>query len=264
MDRSSFKRFLATSCAVLLLPLAAAADNASFENGQWALRNGPPQILSQLFVRTSKDRTQLDVVQYSFGKKIVRYREEEAHYLHLLLVRDDFRDFTHLHPVMKAGHFIANVALAGGHRYYIYADSYPKGIGQQVFRFNLTIGKAPQSTQTAIDASATSALVGPYKVRISTTRVVAREATTLYLHINKGGLPATDIRPYLGADAHAVAINTSNLTYLHIDPALVSSKRPAEVQVVLPPTSPHAAYKLWVEFNGGGTEYTVPFTLVAK
>ena len=111
MDRSSFKRFVIASCALLLLPLAAAANNTSFENGQWALRNGPPQILSQLVVRTSKDRTELDVVQYHDGKKIIRYHQEEAHDLHLILVRDDFRDFTHLHPQMKAGHFIADVAL---------------------------------------------------------------------------------------------------------------------------------------------------------
>lgn len=269
MDRSSIKhRFVIATCALLLLPLAASASlGTHIQTGVWAIQGiGPPRILSQMSVRRSTDATSIDLVQYPRDRyvPITTYLHEELHPLHLILVRDDFRELTHLHPPLTRGHFKTAVTLAAGHRYYVYADSTPYGIGQQVYRFQLREGPIPRTLSTPVDVSNPSTSVGPYTVRISTTRVIAGRRTMLHIFFNKGGQAATDIEPYLDRPAHAILINTSNLDYLHVDPIRESEGTESELGLPLPPIGPHAAYKLWLQFKGGTTLYTAPFTIVAK
>jgi hypothetical protein len=49
---------------------------------------------------------------------------------------------------------------------------------------------------------------------------------TLTLHVEKGGKPAADLHPFLGVAAHAVFIDTDDLSYLHAH-ASPSSAKPA-------------------------------------
>ncbi len=271
MDRPSFKRSITALCAVVALPIVALAQNApgkQAQQGEWALHGSSPRIVSRLTVTTTSGKpTTLAITQYGrhkTGSPITAYRLDENNFLHIVIIRDDFREFLHLHPRGIAGTFKTPVALASGHLYYAYADSDPAGLAPQVFRFAIREGTLPRVQRTGVSASAPTALVGPYAVHISTTRLVAHTRTTLYLQFNKMGAPTTDITPFLGTPAHAVAINTSDLSYLHIDPTLVSKTSPSQMHLTLPPIGAHAAYKLWVQFTGGGTVYTAPFTLIAK
>lgn len=208
----------------------------------------------------------IEIVQYKRGQDaaITNYTDYEDRPMHLILVRDDFHDFVHLHPPATHGHFRTPITLASGHRYYVYADSDPYGIGQQVYRFQLREGQIPTFLQTSVAPSAPTASVGPYTVRISSTRVPAGQRTMLHIYFNKSGNAATDLQPYLGEPAHAVVINTSDLSYLHVDPVRNTKGTPSELRLPLPPISSHAAYKLWLTFKGGGTVYTAPFTIVAR
>ena len=271
MDRPSLQRSIAALCALVALPLVAFAQNApgkQTQTGEWALHGSSPRIISRLTVTTATGRpTTLSITQFAHrnpSAQITSYRLDENNFFHLVIIRDDFREFLHLHPRGSAGSFKTSVALASGHLYYAYADSDPAGLAPQVFRFSIREGSVPPVQSTGVSASAPTALVGPYAVRISTTRLIAHTRAKLYLHFSKNGAPATDITPFLGTPAHAVAINTSDLSYLHIDPTLVSKTSPSQMHLTLPPIGAHAAYKLWVQFTGGGTVYTAPFTLVAK
>lgn len=267
MDRSSFKhRFVIAACALLLFPLAASASLAT-QTGAWAMQGlGQPRILSQISIHRSAEATSIDVVQYRRNQSapITSYINDESHPMHLVLLRDDFRELTHLHPTMTRGHFKTAITLAAGHRYYVYADSTPHGIGQQVYRFQLREGPIPRTQSTAVDVSNTTTSVGPYTVRVSTTRMIAGQRTMLHIYFNKDGKPATDIEPYLDQPAHAILINTSNLDYLHVDPVREPKGTESELRLPLPPIGPHASYKLWLQFKGGRTLYTAPFTIVAK
>lgn len=275
MDRIAFQRRFLIACAAALLPLAAPAD-ASTQKGQWALRSAHPQIDSRMTANISAAGTKLDIVQTMPGSSVPigHYTIEQTKVMHLILVRDDFREFTHLHPDLRRGHFVTPVTLAAGHRYYIYADSTPAGLTQQVFRFILGAGAQPQSQHTSLAASNPTALVGPYTVRLSATRVPAHQAITLFATIQRKGKPANDLHPYLGAAAHIVMLNTSNLTYAHVHPeehmrandamAMPADPVNPKIPMSLPPLSRHAAYKLWIQFQGGNTVYAAPFTIVAQ
>lgn len=267
MDRSSFKRFVISTCGLLLLPLAASASSVTkTQTGAWAMQGmGTPRILSRMWVHRTATATSLDLVQYQRGQNapITNYVNDESHPMHLILLRDDFRELTHLHPAIIRGHFKTAVTLAAGHRYYVYADSTPYAIGQQVYRFQLREGSIPRTQSTAVDVSNPTASVGPYTVRVSTTRMIAGRKTMLHIFFNKDGKPATDVEPYSDRPAHAILINTSNLDYLHVDPVHEPKGTESELRLPLPPIGPHASYKLWLQFKGGSTLYTAPFTIVA-
>ena len=285
MDRPSFKhRFIVALCALVLLPGALrAAPVIQPPKGTWALRGGIPQIVSLLYALPSKGGTNLDVVQYRIGARtpLQSYTVEMTQLMHVIVVRDDFREFLHLHPHFSAGHFTVPIAIASGHRYYVYADSTPSGMKQQVFRFQIGAGAQPRTLSTPLSPSAPTAAVGPYAVHLSTTRLSALAPQTLLVSINKGGIAATDLHPYLGAAAHVVLINTSNLEYVHVHPEDTQAQHAAmgadamagmkssgsvsgKMSLALPTLSRHAAYKLWLQFRGDKTVYVAPFTIVAQ
>ena len=107
------------------------------------------------------------------------------------------------------------------------------------------------------------------------------------VHILKGGLPATDLQPYLGALAHAVFVNASDLSYVHVHPIPIGSRDAGKMDMgTMPPGSMQArplpagsksapdmalhvalkepgTYKLWLQFLGGGTLHVAQFVLTA-
>jgi len=264
---------------------ARGAAVSAPQKGAFALFGATPHLRSMLTSRSasSTSGTTVDIVQYRIGSNVpvTAYDRDMTKFMHLVIVSDDFREFAHLHPTLSAGHFSIPVALSSGHRYYVYADSIPSGIGQQVFRFSLQAGRPPKTLHTAVAASPPNASVGPYGVRLSTTRLHTG-AHILTVSITKNGASAKDLRPFLGAIAHAVLINTADLTYIHLHAlsnatagttrhigsmgsmATNSPKRVSpNFMLEVPPLGRHAAYKLWLQFQGGSTVYTAPFTLVS-
>ncbi|MBC5830001.1 MAG: hypothetical protein GIW98_07430 [Candidatus Eremiobacteraeota bacterium] len=234
---------------------------------------------------TSANRVTVRFYSLHGGQPIAQFDREHTKLLHFIVVRDDFREYLHLHPARQSNSFTTSLALAQNHRYYAYADASPRGIGQQVFRFTLQ-GNAPERRlQVLLSPSARQALAGPYTVVLSQTRPRANQSLLLRARILRYGRPATDIRPYLGAAAHVVIIDTSSLSYLHVHPesparsatamhgmnmtAMHDQDLPSSAAVA-PELALHvsplrrSAYKLFFEFRGGATVYTAPFTLIPR
>jgi hypothetical protein len=228
-----------------------------------------------------------DIAQTKNGasQPITEYRVTHTMLMHLIVVRDDFSQFEHLHPTLDAstGHFTQQFSGSPAHRYYIYADSEPKDMPQQVFRFTVQPGVASSQTSAPVPAftpSPKTTLAGPYEVTLSETTLRANAPAEIGVTIDRGGKPATDLRPYLGAPAHVVFINTSSLDYIHVHPMLagemsephgmsdmqMDDDKPAAGPKLMMhlPAIPAGSYKVWMQFQGGTTAYTVPFTIVAR
>lgn len=287
----AFVRALALLCATLLPALAHAKTfTQQDQRGVFALQGAAVKTSARISVNANTGRTpanRLTITFYSLhgGEPIAQYDQEHTKLLHLVLVRDDFREYLHLHPVLASTSFRQTVALAQNHRYYAYADASPHGIGQQVFRFTLQ-GDAPErGLHVLLTASARQTPAGPYTVLLSQTRPPANRPLMLRALILRYGRPAKDVRPYLGAAAHVVIIDTSNLNYLHVHPesaahgamnmpgmnmAGMHNDDLPPSRVVAPELTLHVsplrrkAYKLFFEFRGGATVYTAPFTLIPR
>jgi hypothetical protein len=86
------------------------------------------------------------------------------------------------------------------------------------------------------------------------------------LSVSKGGVPVTDLQPYLGAYGHLVALRDGDLAYLHVHPdgAPGDGRTPAGPDVTFHAEVPSAgSYRLYLDFRHAGQVRTAEFTAVA-
>ncbi len=266
--------------AVSLCGIAAAKSGVE-QSGVFALLGGLPKIDSKFWTdHESGLNATLKIRQFQpDGKPILSYEIDMQRLMHLVVIRDDFATFAHLHPSFDAtdGTFWQPFTKEPNHRYYVYADTTPKGIGQQVFRFTLdgsgTVATAPPPTGSL----ASSVAAGAYTVTLATTSLAADRPQRINITILKGAKQADDLGTYLGAAAHCVFINTRSLVYVHVHPTVrgagmeMNMNSDAKMEMsgapagplleMSVPALPSGLYKLWVQFRGGDRIYTAPFTL---
>lgn len=284
---SGLNRFwvaLVAFCCVAAV--ARAGAESAMLRGTFALLGGTPKIVSDLREVPGKNATaMLKIRQFIPGSTspIVNYAVDMQKVMHLVVVRDDFATFEHLHPSFDTttGTFSQAVSKQPNHRYYVYADSEPQGIGQQVFRFTLPSVGPVTSEIAKLVPSASSVASGPYVVTLATTTLRAEQPQSLDLTITKNGRPAQDLGTYLGAAAHVVFINTSTLAYVHVHPHVrgetaapmtagnnmhmeMAAEAGPNMKMELPSLSA-SPYKVWIQFRGANDKlYTAPFTVLVR
>jgi hypothetical protein len=285
VESRTLRRLVVAIAGVALLAAAGPAQ----QTGTFALLGGTPKIVSKLWAEHGTGETYtLHVRQFApnGGAAIVNYDIDMQHYMHMVIVRDDFATFAHKHPAYApaTGTFEQTFTKERNHRYYVFADTTPHGVGQQVFRFTLDSDGPYAAYKLSTAASSYNSKAGPYNVLLQKTTVAANTPQTLDLTVVKGDDPATDLVPYLGAPAHVVMIDMSTLSYIHVHPMLKGQKsmphggmdmsdmdmagsgRAGPFMRVMLPALPTGVYKTWIQISGGKdlTVYTAPFTIVAR
>lgn len=108
----------------------------------------------------------------------------------------------------------------------------------------------------------------------------AKKPTPIVVSVRRGNQQASDLHPYLGAEAHAVFLNAADLSYVHVHPMPLSRSAVLMRSRTEMPSMPDAAiaepnmllnvtvgepgvYKLWLQFRGGNTLYVAAFVLDA-
>jgi hypothetical protein len=268
---------------------ARASVGPAEQSGVFALLGGKEEIGSKFWAEMGSGLSAtLKVRQFLPGAPapgseptpILDYDVDMQRLMHLIVIRDDFGTFAHLHPDFNTGTgtFSETFTKQPNHRYYVYADTMPHGIGQQVFRFTMGSDGPVAPIHVSMTPSAPAAVAGPYTVVLEKTTLAADTPQSLDLTVNRGGKPALDLGSYLGAPAHCVFINTSTLAYVHVHPMVRNGNSPnasgpmkMNVSGVGPlmrlhlPALPAGTYKLWIQFRGGAYKlYTVPFTIAAR
>lgn len=279
-------------CALLAVACWAPRSLAGpkpYEDGTFALLGGSQKITSHFWPDYTTG-TELKIRQFRSDDKtpILKYDIDMQKTMHLVVIRDDFATFDHLHPDfdLQTGTFSAHFRSPDYALYYVFADSEPHGVGQQVFRFKYDTGSSGIAPKISMTASAPNAPAGPYTVSLQTTTVPANKPQLLDLTVSKGDDPAEDLVPYLGAAAHCVLINVKTLSYVHVHPMLKGSKpedmshmsnsqmienadqisKAGPFMQMQLPALPAGSYKTWIQIKGGPSQhtYTAAFTLVAQ
>ncbi len=287
MERRSGRRvsrispiaFVALFAAVFALAHASAGPPQ--QTGTFALLGGTPKVVSKFWATMGNGLTsELNVAQYPIGSKepILNYALEMQHTMHMVVIRDDFATFDHLHPAFNTttGAFIEKFTKAPNHRYYLYADSRPLNLPQQVFRFTLESDGPVAKEAPSLTASLPTATTGPYTVVLEHTTLAADKPYSAEIEINENGHPAHDLGSYLGAASHVVFINTATLQYVHVHPMAANAPSgggsihmnmtgSGPRQHLELPALPAGTYKMWMQFRGAKYKiYTVPFTLAVQ
>jgi hypothetical protein len=218
--RASLSRALLAAAVVILGGSALFAAAAILE-GTNAFPSTQQSVAGRLTAAPGSGNSEsLDFALMPVGedKVITKYDVELTKQLHVIAISDDFTIFLHDHVTRAAkdGHFRLNMAFPQPGLYHVYADSTPSGLGQQVLRFDLPVGATPASQRPpGLRATGLEGTDGPYTVKFDGLDLTAGQEAELTLHIEKGGKPAMDLHPFLGVAAHAVFIDTDDLSYIH-------------------------------------------------
>lgn len=273
----------AGSALVLAVSIAGSAIAGTF-----ALHGGKAMVTPHMQLSVDAGTTKTDVWQGTLegDKPILHYSTDMTKLMHMIAISEDFTQFFHVHPAFdpKTGHFTQSLTLDPKHRYYVYTDSEPVGMSQQVFRYTVpaVLRVAPFEPRLRAPGPLT-ATSGPYAVTLASTTFKANAMEMIGVTITRGGKPASDLTPYLGAAAHAVFINTSTLDYVHVHPMVqgammnmgtMSADMPMDDEhgmgtagpklMMHVPALPAGTYRLWLQFQGGGELRVTAFTIAVR
>jgi hypothetical protein len=212
---------------------------------------------------------------------IKNYMVEMTKKLHVVIVTDDFKTFLHVHPTLGAnGHFLMDQPFPHPGNYLIYADGEPNNLNHQVFRFAVNVGPKTPAAAPVVSPTGMGVTVGPYEVDMSSLKLKAGNMDMIDVEILKDGKPAKDLHPYLGAPAHAVFLNSKDLSYVHVHPMPMdggsmemnmnappmpeNGPSPADMMLHVSIKEP-GTYKMWLQFRGEADKlYVAEFALSAK
>ena len=218
MSKSAFR----AAAFALVACLPVLAHGAEPLTGAYALTDGRPKVDATLVATPGRGGVEtFDIAMTAVGQQrpLAQYGTELSKQLHVIAISSDFRTFVHEHADRPAanGHFRVAMRLPRPGRYHVYADAAPSGTGQQVMRFELDVSGAPAQPPPAAPApSPLESADGRYAARFDPFELRAGQESQLSLHLSRDGKPAADVTPFLGVAAHAVFINSADLTYVHV------------------------------------------------
>lgn len=276
------KNLLAIGAAVAgTAALPSFAADAPLK-GAFALPGVTEKVTAELVVRETGPLTRELLIAFSdkaTGQPIKQFDEELTQELHVLATDSDFSSFVHEHAGKRGadGRFSVAMRFPKPGTYHVYADAMPKGLGQQVVRFEVPVGVATGATaQPQLPANAAKGSDGPYTVKLDASALRAGTESMMALTVLKDGKPAKDLGLYLGVPAHAVFVSTDDLGYVHAHAMAADAphgghgshgshgapKAAAPAELMLHATPPRAGrYALWIQFKGGDQVRTVPFVV---
>ena len=186
---------------------------------------------------------------------VVDFDLEQTKRMHLIVVRRDFTEFVHLHPTMSPdGTWSTLLAVDAAGVYRVYADFMVDGDKHTLGADMFVPGDFQPRPLPA--TSATGDAGDGYQVEMIGD-VVAGQESSLEFVVRHDGEVVADLRDYLGAKGHLVALRAGDLAYLHV--------HPEEDRLLFEAEFPTAsAYRLFIQFDHGGTIRTGELTIHAQ
>jgi YHS domain-containing protein len=258
-------------------PYAAIFDEVSFgKPKQFTVSVGhnqkiePQKPATLAFAIREKGKTQLTT----------EFQKVHDMLLHLIIVSDDLSWFAHEHPQFaKDGRFYIKQKFPRAGRYFLYSDFTPKNGGNTVFMNEIRVGDGKnRAPQKLVADQKLSKVVDGIKVDLQlSSPLEAKKQTLLTYKLSRNGSPVTNMKPYLAAMGHMMAISEGGkqvvhthsvhegsdpVTGLKVTSAMATPKGPTQSFKLELPTG--GLYKIWAQFDVGGRILTVPFTFQVK
>jgi hypothetical protein len=199
------------------------------------------------------------------GLPVTAFDTIDERQLDLVVVGRDGGGFQHPHPTIGPdGVWRVPLTLPAAGVYRAYADFVPTGGPALVLGIDLFV---PGRFLPAESPPSRTAHVDGYDVRLDAD-LAAGGTSEVFVAIDRGRLPVTDIEPYLGALGHLVVLRQSDGAYLRTAP-MAPDATPVEAAahrtgtgiaftVQVPAAGGH---RLFLEFQHGGVVHRAEFTV---
>jgi hypothetical protein len=183
--------------------------------------------------------------------------------MHLIVVRRDLTGYQHLHPTMSGdGTWHVELALPAPGIWRLYADflTVTAAGAQMALTLGADLTVAGEYAPVPVPAAARQSTVDGYTVRYEGTPHVGA-TQPLVFRVFKAGTPVPDLERYLGAYGHLVALREGDLAYIHVHPEDRLFRGAAKLWLSAPSKG---RYRMFFEFQVGGTVYIAPYTVVVS
>jgi hypothetical protein len=191
------------------------------------------------------------------GEPVTDMEPEQGKLLHLIVVRDDFTGYQHLHPELgPGGIWSADVRTAEAGRYRAIADFVVDG---RKYVLGTDLVAPGDAADRPLPAPALRASTDGFDVELQRPAVLEPgEEAQLTFRVTRSGRPVTDLEPYLGAYGHLVALHAPDLAYSHVHPN--GEDRSAGAMTFDTEFDEAGTYRLFLQFQTAGRVHTVAFT----
>jgi len=235
-----------------MAPLAAGADGTSA-----TADDGLTLKPSTITMKPGKPTAWTLRVLRRDGTPVTRFERDQTKLMHLIVVRDDFTGYQHVHPVLHPdGRFTITLTLPKPGTYRAIADfttggkRYPLGIDLSVPGASRIAPLPAPSSMTSLDG---------YTVMIAHGTLMSGKEAQLTFSVLRSGRPFTGLQPYLAAFGHLVALRKPDLLYSHVHPVTHDEKKGTISFAADFPSD--GTYRLFLQFRAEGKVHTAPFTI---
>jgi hypothetical protein len=199
------------------------------------------------------------------GHAVTDFQPTHDKLMHLVVARRDLSGFQHVHPEMAAdGTWRVPITFPAAGDVRVFADFQREG-EDEGHTLGIDVPVDGAYTATPLPPAALTAAVGEYRVTLS-GKLTPGTTSKLTLSVDKGGVPVTDLQPYLAAYGHLIALRQGDLAYLHVHPDGEpgdGTTKPGPNIVFYAEVPTAGTYRLYLDFKHGDVVRTAEFTAVA-
>ena len=193
------------------------------------------------------------------GIPVTAYTETHERLMHVFVVRRDLSNYQHVHAEMSGdGTWQVPLTIAEPGSYRVIADFQPAMAAEGV-TLGADLSVAGSYQPHPLPPSSATATVHGYTVTLNGA-LIPGHPTAMKFSMSLGGVPVTDLEPYLGAYGHLVVLRAGDLAHLHVHP----QDSAAGPDITFNVETPSAAnYRLFLEFQHAGVVHRAEFTSAA-
>ena len=210
-----------------------------------------------------------------------RLLETHERLMHLIVVSQDLRHFSHVHPEHAGdGRYRVSDLLPSAGKYLLFDEFVTSDGATQIERHLVSTADAPDHPAALTpDLGTPQEAEGLTVVMTATAKVRRRGPSTFTLLVNRDGKPVTDLEPYLGAPCHVVLVSADTRQFAHthgdLPGAAASTGANGMAGMAMPPPPAQfgprlefthtfmqaGLYRMWAQFGYQGKVVTVGYNV---
>lgn len=181
--------------------------------------------------------------------------------LHLVVYDGSLNEFNHVHPTFDGQVWKSELNLTTNGSYYIWAQ----GVLLDGTEFSASyrvgvVGGKPARPVVAL-GNIRKAAVGNTVVELSKQKIKPGKMIMLTYTVSRNDGTQPDVTPYLGANAHVIAVSPDGDDLIHAHPMDGNSTNTGMIHVTFPT---EGDYRIWVQVIDAGELKTVPLSVTVQ